>query len=156
MFYRRGAAEPAPRDSVTPAGRPTSDVKPSEAGRFAGQIDSAQLPPKPGGSGVASVSGTVPTKADVTKQLDSLEQIVDRITVTPNEAGQVLHALSRMTSSISANEQRVQAALVEALARSTLQDSGAACQALRRVQPIAERSNSKSARRVKFTLGQSC
>jgi predicted Ser/Thr protein kinase len=146
VYTRRGS------DGVTTAGRPTSEVGLRDTTRFAQRLDSAKVPAGGGGSTTGSSGATSPAMA-VAATLDSLEKVVSG-DVTPNEATRVIRDLEQMKSRITGNEQRVQAAVVKALAESSRNNNAAACAALRGVQGIAP--STRRARLVESTMSQSC
>ena len=145
MVMNRPAGRAATGDSVTPAGRATSDGRVPD--RYAGRIDSTSAPAA--GSNPASSTTRAPASADVSAVLDSLEKVVSG-DVTPAEAGRVIRRVEQMKSRIKGNEQLVQAAIVTAFAESSRNDNAAACAALRSVQPIAPATT--RARQVERTM----
>jgi hypothetical protein len=148
MVYRRDGDKPATRDSVTPAGRATSDkgLRDSSA-RFKQPLDTAKVP------GANNTGGAASRVPDVAATLDSLEKIVSG-DVTPNEAARVIRTLDEMKGRIKGDEQLVQAAIVDAFAESSRHNNGAACRALRSVKEIAPGTTRK--RMVANAMSQSC
>jgi serine/threonine-protein kinase len=151
MVYRRDGDKPSTRDSVTPAGRATSDKGLRDTARFRQPLDSAKQPAT--NNGVTTSPVTAPRVPDVAATLDSLEKIVSG-DVTPNEAAHVIRTLDEMKGRIKGNEQLVQAAIVDAYAESSRNNNGAACKALRRVETIAPQT--RRANMVARTMSQSC
>ena len=147
MVMNRPASRAAAADSVTPARPATSDVKVSDTSRYNRPIDSTPAPAA--GSNPASSTARTPPLAEVAATLDSLEKLVTG-DVTPGEARRVIRRVEQMKSRIKGNEERVQAAIVIALAESSRNDNEAACAALRSVQPIA--SATTRARQVARTM----
>jgi serine/threonine-protein kinase len=154
MVVMRGPGGSAVKqDSVTPLGRPTSDVRKPDTIGTAQQRNSVKLAGTVASGSSAQRSVATPPPADVTAMLDSLEKIVSH-DVTPNEAASVVRTLEQMKDRISGNEQRVQAAVIDALAESSRNRPAAACAALRNVQSIAPTTTRKNM--VNYAVGQSC
>lgn len=152
MVMNRPAPREAGHDSVTPSGRPTSDVRTLDTTRSRQPMNSARLSGA-GTGGAARTSPATMASPAVGAALDSLEKVVSG-DVSPNEATRVVSALEQMKDRVTGNEQVVQAAIVEALAESSRSNKAAACAALRRVQPIAPTTT--RAKMVSFTVSQSC
>lgn len=142
MVLTRKNDKPLGRDSVTPSGGPTSEVKSSDTTRLSSSLDSTKSP---------TFGAAHPT--NVAAVLDSLEKVVSG-EVTPNEAARVIRDLEQMKSRIKGDEQVVHAAIVQAYAESSRRNNTAACAALRRVQSIARRTT--RARMVETAMSQSC
>ena len=147
MVMNRPAGTAAAADSVTPAGRATSDGKVPDASLYARRMDSASA--RVAGSSPASSAAPTPPLSDVGATLDSLEKVVSG-DVTPDEARRVIRHVEQMKSRIKGSEQLVQAAIVIALAESSRNRNTAACAALRSVQPIAPATT--RARQVERTM----
>ncbi|MBW8839305.1 MAG: protein kinase [Gemmatimonadetes bacterium] len=147
MVMNRPAGHASAADSVTLARPATSDVKVSDANRFARRLDSA--PALAAGANPTSSGAQTPPLVEVGAALDSLEKVVSG-DVTPEEAGRVIRRVEQMKSRIEGKEQLVHAAIVTALAESSRNDNAAACAALRSVQPIAPATT--RARQVERTM----
>ena len=150
IVLTRKNEKPLGRDSVTPPGGPTSEVKSADTTRFSRGLDSTKVPAF-GASTNASSGTSQPVNVSLT--LDSLEKVVSG-EVTPNEAALVIRDLEQMKSRIKGNEQIVQAAIVDAMAESSRRNKRAACAALRRVQSIAR--GTRRARDVAFAMNEAC
>ena len=94
------------------------------------------------------------TGAGIDASLDSLERIVSGVTVSRDDAGNVLRELARVQGSVQTDKQIVHAAIVRAMAQSSLQDSTSACRTLRDVEPIATKTEFR--KRVSTTIGVAC
>ena len=140
IVLTRKNEKPLGRDSVTPPGGSTSEVKSADTTRFSRGLDSTKVP-------------AFGASTNVSLTLDSLEKVVSG-EVTPNEATLVIRDLEQMKSRIKGNEQIVQAAIVDALAESSRRNKRAACAALQRVQSIAR--GTTRARRVAFAMTEAC
>jgi hypothetical protein len=140
IVLTRKNEKPLGRDSVTPPGGPTSEVKSADTTRFSRGLDSTKVP-------------AFGASTNVSLTLDSLEKVVSG-EVTPNEATLIIRDLEQMKSRIKGNEQIVQAAIVDAMAESSRRNKRAACAALRRVQSIAR--GTRRARDVAFAMNEAC
>ena len=145
MVLTRKNDKPLGRDSVTPPGGPTSEVKSSDTSRLSRPLDSTKLPGFATGAGAGALQVAV--------VLDSLEKVVSG-DLTPNEAARVIRDVEQMQSLINGNEQVVQAAIVDAMAETSRGNKKAACAALRRVRSIAPAT--RRARQVAFTMREAC